>query len=292
MLETDPEDQIPSILLKDKDQKPTPVSPSAISAIATVVESAHTVLDTFTSMEARDLRVFPIIAWSRMAYCVVLLIKISVSAASPTSELSKLLDIESLKVDFYIKKLVTIIKEAVGPQKARIPSKFLKIVAKFGIWYHQRQSQLRPRIVEGVQKLMKPLHNLAIYNKEIGDGHELQHPTAPSCPPVSGSISQAASTPFMSQPTWGVNSNSALNYDISTPAGVNNTSTSDPLDPEQALDFNQNSSSVFFTDNDVDFLSMINDPEYAGADDLNLWFPAEVMNFEYTGQKSDFDFHY
>jgi len=285
ILDTDPEEFNPPILLKRKDPKIRPLGPAAAMAITSVIESCHEVLDLFIVTDLREVRNFPTITWVRMAYCIVLLIKISILTTSTTSELGKLLDIESLKIDFYIKNLVTRIREAAGAQEARMPSKFLKIVAKLGMWYHKRQSQLLQTVKADHQQLISSSHD---QSRKATTQSISQDSLA-----MAEATSRATQFPTMSLPLHASNVNVYEKYgNSSAPITGNDNFNVSTLHTEQTFVSDQSSSNVYLSDMDMDYLSIYSNTQNDGSDDLNLWFPAEGMNFGYTGQDFDFNFNF
>jgi hypothetical protein len=282
MLDTDPEEFIPPMLLKRTDPKPRPLSTAAITATMTIIESIHEVLDTFISMEARELRNLPAVTWVRMGYCTSLLIKISILVTLPTSGLNTLLGVENLKVEFYIKNLLTRISAAIRPEETRVPSIFLQIVGKLGTWYHQRQSQLHPKVGESHQQPMVPFNNLDIEKQTMLHDTGSMQSTSQLHPTTSGS--QIPSFPIENQP---------INYGSSnTPVRGDNNITSNTLESEVPPFSSQSLLNGVSTDSDMDYLSMYSNTEYDGSlDNLNLWFPIGAMDFESMGQEFNFNFN-
>jgi len=99
-----------------------------------VIKSVHFLLDAMLSMTDDDLKSLLVINYVRMACSVVLLIKMSATATAPNSEVDKILDTESLRADFYLKTIISRLKDI---SKYRVANKFMQIVVKVMMWCHQ-----------------------------------------------------------------------------------------------------------------------------------------------------------
>ena len=121
----------------DSTKRQAPLSPAFVDAIMACVDSAHSLLDVILGMSTDVLRAIPIVNFVRLSYSVTVLIKLSISAGAPSSEISKILDPQSLKVNSYLEKLVAHLLSANGPGKCRPATKFLMILLKLKAWYHQ-----------------------------------------------------------------------------------------------------------------------------------------------------------
>lgn len=149
--------------LIDIGTKSNPISMASASAIMTVIESAHLLLDAFFSVPDEVIRCYPVVNYVRMAYGMVLLIKMYANASLPDSELGKILDAESLKIDHYLRMAVTRLKRITDYRAA---SKFLQIVLKVAMYHQQRLSNVMPRSGDGqgAAQLIAPLLNLVMNN--------------------------------------------------------------------------------------------------------------------------------
>ena len=124
----------------------------------TCVSSTHTFLNIFLEMSIKTVRALPIFQMVRMIYGVIVLIKLSLSASTPTSEIGKTLDYESLKVTHYMDKLLVHLMRALGPEKNRVASKFLAILMTLKSWLSQQTLKLRT--LSGDTEGFQPLRNL------------------------------------------------------------------------------------------------------------------------------------
>ncbi|KFY89513.1 hypothetical protein V498_06417 [Pseudogymnoascus sp. VKM F-4517 (FW-2822)] len=149
--------------LIDIGTKASPISMASASAIMTVIESAHLLLDAFFSVPDDVIKSYPVINFVRMSYGMVLLIKMYANANLPDSELGKILDAESLKIDHYLRMAVTRLKRITDYRAA---SKFLQIVLKVAMYHQQRLANAMPQTGkgQGAAQLIAPLLNLVMNN--------------------------------------------------------------------------------------------------------------------------------
>ena len=134
------------------------LSPSCIEAVMTCVSSTHVFLNIFLEMHINTVRALPIFQMVRVIYGVIVLIKLSLSARTSTSEIGKVLDHESLQVTQYMDKLLVHLMRALGPEKNRVASKFLAILMTLKSWYSQQPFKLDR--LEGDDEGIQPLRNL------------------------------------------------------------------------------------------------------------------------------------
>ncbi|PVH85560.1 hypothetical protein DL98DRAFT_451738 [Cadophora sp. DSE1049] len=113
---------------------------SFIDAIANLVSSAQSMLDIILAMDLSVLRSLPIYNFVRMAYSIVILVKLYISSKSPTSKIGEVLDREHLKLGFYLKALIDLLIAAAGPMECRAPHTFLGMFMRFYGWYKGQES--------------------------------------------------------------------------------------------------------------------------------------------------------
>ena len=121
----------------DETKPRAPLSPAFVDAIMACVDSAHSLLDVILGMSIDVLRAIPVVYFVRLSYSVTILIKLSISAEAPSSEIGKILDTESIKANMYLEKLIAHLLNANKPGQCRTATKFLMIILKLKAWYHQ-----------------------------------------------------------------------------------------------------------------------------------------------------------
>lgn len=133
-------------------------SAARANAILVVVESAHALLDVAIGVDLKILRAMPVVNYARTVLAVILLIKMSATINAPKSELSKILDADALKVDYYVKEVVEKLQSI---SEYRVASKFLPIIIKVAIWYYQNSDSSK----KGHKDLIVPMLGLIVDDK-------------------------------------------------------------------------------------------------------------------------------
>ena len=121
------------------------LTPAHISALSTCLTSIDGILETFQSLDIETIRCLPVANFVRVAYAVVVLIKMYFAASTPNSELGKVINKDNMKVEQYLDGLVEIFKASAQEEKSRPSSKFLMVLIMLKTWFHrQREGKLPP----------------------------------------------------------------------------------------------------------------------------------------------------
>ncbi|EPS42532.1 hypothetical protein H072_3502 [Dactylellina haptotyla CBS 200.50] len=110
-----------------------------INALFSCLSSAHGLLDGFLNISVDELRCLPVLFFARVAYSVVLLIKIYFSASASNSEVGRVIDKPQLKLDHYFEKLLALLKAAQADDKSKPAAKFFMILTMLNHWYQYQQ---------------------------------------------------------------------------------------------------------------------------------------------------------
>jgi len=112
---------------------------SYIDSTAVSISSAQAFLDILIRMNIDTLRMIPIFNYVRMAYSLITLIKLYISAKTPSSPIGSVLDPKSLKIGYYLNALMETLVEAIGPNECRAPYTFLGMILRFQAWYNSQE---------------------------------------------------------------------------------------------------------------------------------------------------------
>jgi hypothetical protein len=105
-----------------------------INATTKCIAAAHAILDCFIDIPTERLQRAPNVLFVRAIYALVALMKADYAVGTDV-EMGELLDSGSLKVDFYLNEVLARSKEAIGPQKCRIPTHWAFVLeAKLKSW--------------------------------------------------------------------------------------------------------------------------------------------------------------
>ena len=121
------------------------LSPPYINAIMVCISSSQRLIDIFLGMSIEALRASPRFLWTRLCYAVVILMKLSISASTPSSELGKVIDPEECKVLYYSERVITYmdkIATASSQKQHDISFRFLRVLTNLNFWYRKHILQL------------------------------------------------------------------------------------------------------------------------------------------------------
>jgi hypothetical protein len=125
------------------DREPDSLTSVQISALSSCLMSIDGIFETFLQFDVETIRCLPIFNFIRVAYAVVVLIKMYFAAATPNSELGKVINKDNMKVEQYLDSLVEIFKAAASEEKSRPAAKFLMVLIMLKTWFH-RQREGKP----------------------------------------------------------------------------------------------------------------------------------------------------
>lgn len=109
-----------------------------ISALSSCLTAIDGIFETFLSLDVATIRCLPIFNFVRVAYAVVVLIKIYFSASSPNAELGKVINKDNMKVAEYIDRLLEKFKDTAAQDKSRPAGKFLVVLVMVRGWFYQQ----------------------------------------------------------------------------------------------------------------------------------------------------------
>ncbi|KAH8815229.1 hypothetical protein F5884DRAFT_817626 [Xylogone sp. PMI_703] len=124
--------------------QPDLLTPAHISALSVCLASIDGVFDIFLKLEVDTIRCLPIINFVRLAYAVVVLIKMYFAAASPNSELGKVINKDDMKVAQYLDGLVGLFRATAADDRSRPAAKFLMVLLMLKTWFHRQKEGKLP----------------------------------------------------------------------------------------------------------------------------------------------------
>lgn len=123
-----------------EEQPSRPLTPAHIAALSTCLTSIDGIFEAFLSLDVDTIRALPIMHFIRIAYAVVVLIKMHFAAATSGSELGKVIDKDNMKVEQYLDGLLQKFKATAADDKSRPGSKFLMVLIMLKTWFHRQKS--------------------------------------------------------------------------------------------------------------------------------------------------------
>lgn len=110
-----------------------------IDALTTCIHSIHQSLDAVTSVDSERLICLPTVALARTSYPVVSLIKIYSLLTASETRIGQVIDIQSLRIDYYLDKVINHYRTAAALDGGRAPAKFGNIIMMLRNWFVKKK---------------------------------------------------------------------------------------------------------------------------------------------------------
>ena len=120
-------------------EEPESLTSAHIGALSTCLTSIDGIFETFLRFDIETVRCLPVAQFVRVAYAVVVLIKMYFAAATPNSELGKVINKDNMKVEQYLDGLVDIFKASSADDRSRPSAKFLMVLIMLKTWFHRQR---------------------------------------------------------------------------------------------------------------------------------------------------------
>ncbi|KXJ85991.1 hypothetical protein Micbo1qcDRAFT_237241 [Microdochium bolleyi] len=168
-----------------------------VSALSSCLTAIDGIFETFLAMDIPTIRCLPIFNFVRVAYAVVVLIKMYFSASAPGSELGRVFSKEDMKVQLYLDRLLEKFRETAASDKSRPAGKFLVVLMMLSGWFRKQEGggaaarsdiSTQPEDVQQQQQRQGP-------DGSGGDSRSLQPPSF-----ARGNSSSSAPTPQRQAP--------------------------------------------------------------------------------------------
>jgi hypothetical protein len=112
-------------------------------ALSVCLTSIHQVLDTICSVDIKDLISLPTVCLARVSFAAVSLIKLYSVVSFPGSQIGQVIDPSSLKVEYYLNKVIDHYSAAGELPGGRTPGKFSVVLAMLRSWFVKRKDHNR-----------------------------------------------------------------------------------------------------------------------------------------------------
>ncbi|KAM0283128.1 hypothetical protein ACHAQH_002609 [Verticillium albo-atrum] len=115
------------------------LSPVHVNAYSSCLTSCHAIFDTFLGTDIPTIRCVPVFNFVRVAYALVVLIKMYFCAVAPDSELASIMQRDDMKVDTYLTLLLEHFRAAAADDGSRPASKFLVVLVMLRGWFIKQE---------------------------------------------------------------------------------------------------------------------------------------------------------
>lgn len=116
-----------------------PLTSAHISGLSACLTAIDGIFEVFLSMDVPRIRCLPVFNFVRVAYAVVVLIKMYFAASSPKSELGKVIDKDNMKVEQHLDNLLDKFGLTAADEKSRPASKFLVVLVMLRSWFQKQK---------------------------------------------------------------------------------------------------------------------------------------------------------
>ncbi|KAK3996450.1 putative fungal-specific transcription protein [Cladorrhinum sp. PSN332] len=117
-----------------------PLSPAHINALSACLIAIDGIFEVYLSLDINTIRCLPVFNFVRVAYAVVVLIKLYFAASSPQSELGKVINKDNMKVEQHLEGLLEKFRATAADDRSRPAAKFLVVLVMLRSWF-QKQKQ-------------------------------------------------------------------------------------------------------------------------------------------------------
>ncbi|UKZ79220.1 hypothetical protein TrVFT333_006970 [Trichoderma virens FT-333] len=243
--------------LKDGIINSEPLSAAHINALSACLTAIDGIFNTFLSMDVLSIRCLPVFNFMRVAYGVVILIKMYFSASSPGSEMGKVIHKDNMRVEYYLEALLDKFRATAADNKCRPAAKFLVVLAMLRSWFFKQgkeggaaaassddgnapcggSSQQRPQYpAQGTQQQQQLQHQLQQQQQQQRQQQQQQQQQqAQQMQPQQQSRQQNVNTPSSSSPKSQPQEETAAPPPTSSPASMAPAVTTPALLPRLRL---------------------------------------------------------
>ncbi|KAK4128961.1 hypothetical protein N657DRAFT_608884 [Parathielavia appendiculata] len=116
-----------------------PLSAPHISALSACLEAIDGIIGVFISLDVPTVRCLPGFNLVRVAYAIVVLIKIYFAASSPKSDLGNIISKDEMKVEQYLDNLLDKFRAAAAEGRSRPAARFLVVLVMIRSWFHKQK---------------------------------------------------------------------------------------------------------------------------------------------------------
>ncbi|KAH6854184.1 hypothetical protein B0I37DRAFT_388295 [Chaetomium sp. MPI-CAGE-AT-0009] len=110
-----------------------------INALSACLAAINGIFDLFLSLDVHTIRCLPVFNFVRVAYAVVVLIKLYFAASSPKSDLGKVIDKDDMKVEQHLDRLLEQFRATAMGDRSRPAAKFLVVLVMIRSWFHKQK---------------------------------------------------------------------------------------------------------------------------------------------------------
>lgn len=127
-----------NVIAKSPSGDKVPTS-AIVDALTTCISSIHYAFDIITGVEPDRLTCLPTVTLARTSYPVVSLIKIYSLLTAPESQIGQVIDMQSLKLEYYLDHIINHYRKAASLDGGRAAAKFGNIITMLRNWFGKKK---------------------------------------------------------------------------------------------------------------------------------------------------------
>lgn len=201
----------PTTRLDDGLANMTTPTTAQLDAVLASFGAVTGIFECFLDMDLESVRSLPVFNLVRVAYSIVVLIKIYFTATAPDSELGKILPKEAIKVDHYLDAMTSKFMAAAAEDKCRPAAKFLIVIVMLRGWLNNKTSEKERRLRAGSSENPNPAapspesraargDSVPVASRTSGNPVDLPNTREKTSQELSGSRPSSLSSGAMQQP--------------------------------------------------------------------------------------------
>lgn len=122
-----------------RDDLPTSAVAPLIDALSACIHSIHQSLEAILSIDVERLTYVPTVVIARASYPVVSLIKIYSLLTASETHIGQVMDVQSLRVEYYLDKVIAHYRAAAALDGGRAPTKFSNVIMMLRNWFIKKK---------------------------------------------------------------------------------------------------------------------------------------------------------
>jgi hypothetical protein len=133
-----------------------PLPLAHIKALSACSKAINGIFDVFLSLDVQTIRCLPAFNFVRVAYAVVVLIKMYFAASSPKSEIGKYIPKDDLRVEQHLEDLLEKFRATADQDRSRPAGKFLVVLVMIRTWFHTQKQRQNGGSSQGTSETQLP----------------------------------------------------------------------------------------------------------------------------------------
>ncbi|RKF65524.1 putative fungal specific transcription protein [Erysiphe neolycopersici] len=121
----------------------SPISSARVPALSTCLASIDGILGIFLDLDVESIRLFPSNNYGWVVYATVVLMKLYFTAANPNSELGEIINKDSMRVEYYLDRLIDKLSTISGEECCKISELALDMMIMMRNWFHRQNHRHR-----------------------------------------------------------------------------------------------------------------------------------------------------